>query len=165
MSISYDIPKSSRYLNVSVNFISAFNVPTPGHYDFGNTAACQNVVAFQLQPGTIYLIERLSVGGNIKEESYLGSIVTLPAITFRYSARKDIVYQRPIPITRYVDGLECAAWVKSDKSGENLTLSLSGICGQTAGLLGVASISLFVSLSVYAIEDNKFSSDFRNRLR
>lgn len=165
MSISYTIPKQgARYIPTSTTFEAFFNAIIPGRYDFAGTLLCQNVVTIRLQPGSVYLIERVSVGGNIPEEDFFGSIVDFPRLTFRKSIRTEIIYREPLPISRYMDGLECSAWTKSDKGDDDLTLSMSGSCIQLPSMIGVASLKLNVSLSIYGIEDQSFVAAFNNRV-
>lgn len=165
MSISYTIPKQgARYIPTSTLFEAFFGAVIPGRYDFTGTALCQNVVTIRLQPGSVYLIERVSVGGNIPEEDFFGSIVDFPKLTFKKSILREIVYREPLPISRYMDGLECSAWIKSEKGGDDLTLSMSGSCIQLPSMIGIASLKLNVSLSIYAIEDQKFTAEFNNRV-
>ncbi len=165
MSISFTIPKQgARSISPSITFEAVFNAIIPGRYDFSGTVACQNVIAIRLQPGSLYLLERVSVCGNVPEEDYFGSIVDFPKLTFKKSVREEIIYPQPLPISRYMDGLECSAWIKSDKGDEDLTLSLQGSCVQLPSMIGIASMKLNVSLSIYGIEDQEYTAAFNNRV-
>lgn len=164
MSIKYQIPTQSRFISSSTVFTAVFNAITPGRYDFTNTSSNQNVSVIQLQPGTIYLIERLSVGGNLTEGQFLESIDTFPVLTVKRSASREGVYNRGLPIVHYFDGLECAAWVHSDKNDDNLTLSLSGLLTQIPSMVGILTVKIQVSMSIYAIESSYFSGAFRDVL-
>lgn len=164
MSIKYQIPTQSRFIATSTIFSAVFNAVTPAKYDFANTTANQNVIVLRLQPGTIYLIERLSVGGNITESQFLESIDTFPVLTIKRSSSRESVYSQGIPIVHYFDGLECAAWVHSDKNDDDLTLSLSGLLSQLPSMIGILTARIQVSLSIYAIESSYFSGSFRDVL-
>jgi hypothetical protein len=90
MSINYQIPTQSRYIPTSTVFSAVFNAITPARYDFTNTAGNQNVNVLLLQPGTVYLIERMNAGGNLSEEQFLESIDTFPELTIKRSVSKGI---------------------------------------------------------------------------
>src|SRR5574343_288405 len=96
----YQIPQQARYIPTSTIFTATFNNPTIGRYDF-NVAGNQNILVEQLKPNVVYLIEKYSIGGNISELDYLGSIVDFPLLTIKRSVSSQIVYQKPIPLTNY----------------------------------------------------------------
>ncbi len=155
----------ATFLPTSTQFEAFFNAVIPGRYDFIGTALCQNVQVMELQAGYIYWVRRISVGGNIPQEDYLGSIVDFPLLTVRRTARTGVaVYTYPLPIDKYVDSGDCTAWLLSDQRGDWLTLSLSGSCIQLPAMIGVASIRLRISLSIYGFCDPKFSNEFRGRV-
>lgn len=161
MSIMYQIPTQSQYIATSTVFTGTFNVPTPGRYDF-NVAANQNVAIQELEPNTVYLIERMSVGGSISEGDFLGSIVTFPSLVIKRSISNMIVYKKPFPIVNYADGIETAAFIHSDKGGDNLTVSFSGLLLQLPSMVGLADVKIQVSLSIYAINSGYFNAAFRD---
>src|SRR4030042_1456570 len=149
----------ATFLPTSTLFEAVFNAVVPGRYDFVGTPACQNVQVMELQTGYIYWVKRLSVGGNIPQEDYLGSIVDFPLLTVRRTSRAGVsVYTYPISIDKYIDTTDCDAWILSDQKGDILTLSLSGSCIQLPTMIGVASIRLRISIGIYGICDPKFSS-------
>ena len=164
MSIQYQIPTQSRFIPTSTVFSAVFNAITPARYDFTNTAANQDVNVILLQPGTVYLIERMNAGGNVTEEQFLESIDTFPSLTIKRSVSKENVYNRSIPIVNYFDGLECAAWVFTDKKDDWLTLSFSGLLRQLPSMVGILTAKIQVSLSIFAIESAYFNGSFRDGL-
>ena len=161
MSIIYKIPQQSRFISTSTVFVSTFNVPTPGRYDF-NVAANQNVNVIELQKNVVYLIERLSFGGNISEIEFLSSIVDFPLLSIKRSVSSEIVYQRPLPIVNYADGIETAAWIHSDKQNDFLTFSLSGLLLQTPAMVGLVNVKIQVTASIYAIDSAYYNAAYRD---
>lgn len=164
MSISYQIPTQSRFIPTSTIFSAVFNAITPARYDFTGTAANQDVNVLLLQPGTIYLIERIDAGGNINESQFLESIDTFPELTIKRSISRENVYNRSLPITNYFDGKEAAAWVFTDKKDDWLTLSFSGLLAQLPSMVGILTAKIQVSLSIFAIESAYFTGSFRDGL-
>lgn len=164
MTIQSGFMHKAIFIPGTIRFEAFFNVPTPGRYDFLNTALCQNVQLIELRPGTIYWIRGLSVGGNIPEYDYSGSIVDFPNLTIRRSLRNESVYRFPVPINRYYEEIPCEAWIKSDVREEVMTLSLSGSSIQLPTMVGVPSIILNISLFIFSFTDKSFSIDFDNRV-
>lgn len=154
----------AQYVPTSTVFAAVFNAVTPGRYDFAGTAACQNVQVMELFPGTIYWIKNISVGGNVSETEYLGSIVDFPALTVRRRSVLAAIYRFPIPINRFINNGECSAWVINDTIGDVLTLSLSGSCLQLPSMVGLATMRINVALNIYGINDQKFAAEFRGRV-
>lgn len=162
MSISYQIPTQSRFISTSTIFTAQFNVPTPGRYDF-NVPANQNISVIELLPGVVYLIERISTGGTLGENLFLESIDLFPELVIRRSLSGEIVYQRPIPIVNYADGIECSAWIFSDLGNlDNITLSLSGSLVQLPAMVGIGEVRLQVGLSIYGIDSAYYNTSFRD---
>jgi len=158
----YQIPQQSRYIPTSTIFTATFNNPTIGRYDF-NVAGNQNILVEQLKPNVVYLIEKYSIGGNISELDYLGSIVDFPLLTIKRSVSSQIVYQKPIPLTNYADGLDCSVFIHSDKQNDFLTLSLSGVLTQLPSMVGINEVKLHVSFSLYAIDSSYYNAAFRDK--
>jgi len=160
---SYVIPHSARFIPTTNIFTATFNAPTVGAYNFG-IAANANQVVTRLLPGSVYLIDRISIGGDISEGSFLDAIETLPQLTLRKSQTKEIVYEKSLPIVQYIDDQDVIAWVETKKSDEDLTVDLTGLLDQTADLVGEVDIKIFVSYSIYAIESSVFEFWFRTVL-
>lgn len=170
MSVFFKIPHTARYIATSTEFVGTFNVPTPGVYDFGNAAAPvaanTNVRVLQYKANTAYLIERMSVGGNLGEETYLDSLQTVPLLAFKREKGKGTsLYERPIPFVQFVDSREIAVWTWSDKSDDWLTLSLTGVLNQVAATVGKPTIRLFVGLSIFAVDSNWYQKNIRAALK
>jgi len=169
MAIVYQIPHTSRFIATTTAFVGTFNVPTPGVYDFGSTlvpvAANTNVRILQFQPNAVYFIERMSLGADVAEETYLASITTLPTLSFRKELQRTAVYERVLPCEQLIDNREVGAWVFSDRSDDWLTLSLTGVLTQVPATVGKATINLYVGLSIFQVDSNWYTANFRNVLR
>lgn len=163
MAISYQIPQTARYISTSNIFTATFNNPTAGKYDFG-IAGNMEVSILELFQNTVYLIDRISIGGNISDSDFLSSIETLPLITFKTLQKKQIVYKLPFPVVNYIDDQDVTAWIISEKGGNSLICDFTGVLNQTADLVGITDIKINVSLSIYAIESTRFYSTFRGDL-
>lgn len=160
MSIIYQIPHTSRFIETNNTFVANFNNPELGKYSFDN-AANTEVELLKLNQGSVYLIERMSVGGNITEGQYNDSIDILPTLTMKRSVDGMVVYKKPFPINNYKDDSEVVTYVVSEKEHDTLIADFRGILNQTAVLVGVPSVKIFVNFSIYAIEDNRFYNKFR----
>ena len=162
MSILYKIPEKARYIPTENTFSASFNTPTFGVYDFG-IAANTNVSVLKMQANTVYFINALSIGGNIASEDFLSSISTTPKIYLKRKNSGENVYTSPIPILRYFDNKEISAWSLSDKGDDELLITFTGVLNQIIATMGVSPITLAVSLSIYAIDDNIWNAAFRNK--
>lgn len=162
MSLSYSIPKTATYLPTRNEFTAAFNVPTPGVYDF-NIAANQNRPVLNMNQNAIYLINRITIGGTISQEQYLSNLVLLPLMVLKFTKENQRVYPLSIPLVQFSDAQEAVAFFWTDKSDDALTMSIpTGQIGQDASLVGVPSVKLNISLSIFEITDNGFIQNFKN---
>lgn len=162
MGINYQIPQEARFISYSTVFTAPFNVTIPGKYDFTGTVTNQNVTLFTFQPNTIYLIERMSSGGNITESQFLESISTFPLLYIKKKIQNKVVYEKPIPITNYFDGQEAAAYVFSDKGSDELRLTFEGVLNQLPSMIGIATVKVQISLNIFAIDSNFWNGAFRD---
>jgi len=163
MSVYFQIPQTARFIPTSNVFSATFNAPALGQYDFG-IAANRGQEVIPLQPNTVYLIERMRAAGTVEEGAYFESVATLPTVIITRSIRDERVYSRPIPLNTYSDGWEVAAWVTSDKIGELLTMTFTGVLNQVAATVGVLTIKVNISLSIFAVDSAWFTAHFRNQL-
>lgn len=164
MSIIFNIPPQSRMINTSTVFSAVFNQYTPGRYDFASTPGCQNVNVIPIVPGTMYLIERMNAGGNVSEDNFLSSIVTFGKIALRKKLSVESVIAADIPLTNYFKGMETATWYYSDKAGDYLTMSMSGVFGQTPDMVGLSPMQVQISMVIFAVESSYFNRFFRDSL-
>lgn len=163
MGISYWIPHTARPILTTNIFTATFNAPTPGKYDFG-IPANRGLLVTQMFTGTIYLLERISIGATVPEGDFLEAVETIPLLTLKRSQANEIEYKLPLPVVNYVDDSELVMWAFTEKARDDLILDLTGVLIQTAALVGVTSIKLNVSYALYAIESTEFYKHFRGDL-
>lgn len=161
MALVYSIPKTARFRQVVNTFVATFNVPALGQYDFG-VAGNTGQAVIDLEPNSIYFLDRVNVGGTIEEGEFLNAVATFPRLRFRYLIENPAVYPAPLPIVNYIDNQEVSAWVWSDKSNDSLVADLTGVLNQTPFLVGVGTVTLAVQLNLYQISESAFVSAFKN---
>lgn len=165
MAIIFKVPNQARYVQTSSIFVGTFNVPTPGVYDFG-VAANTGVAVFPIQPNTVYLVERVTFSGDISGADYAAALDLAGGgrglvLSLRRALDNQSVYESALPFASYVSQQESSVFVKSDKAGDILMASLTGRLNQTPALVGIASIRMSVSFSVYCIESTIYNRAFR----
>lgn len=158
MSIKYEIPRRSRFLQPAMRAVATFNVPTPGVYDF----AGQAVNILTMEPNALYFIERINVGGDIPEEEYLFAIQTLPTAQYFDSVTQQQVFPLPLALNNYIDNQETNAWAYSDQTGHVLQLRIAGVLRATPFLIGVVSVALNIQSNIYEITDTAYIKSFRD---
>jgi hypothetical protein len=161
MSLVYQIPKTSHFISTSNTFTATFNVPTIGLYDF---AVAGNVgqVVIPLNLNSVYLLNRITIGGTIPQEEYLFNIVTLPLLRLRYLKENQSIYRSPIPVVQFIDGMEAVAWLWTEQSRDSLIMDLDiGQLSQDAFLVGVATVRINVCLTIFECFDNGFVQEFK----
>lgn len=164
MAVIYRIPHKSRYIQTSNIFSTTFGAITPGVYDFSNDLTSRNVQCLHLATGSIFLIDRISAGGNIGEELFLEAIdSTFPLLTVRRSLANLAEYQLPIPIVQYFDNTDASAWIHTDKKDDWMTLTLSGVFRQLPAMVGLTELKIQISFSIYQITDAAFIQQFRGK--
>lgn len=161
MGVTFQIPSSARWIPTLNIFEATFNNPVFGKYSF-NIAANQNQRIIKLQKNVVYLIARVSIGGDISEENYLNSIDELSQITLKREITKQRIYQNSYNVVNFIDDQDVIAWVLSEKKDDYLTIDYSGILNQIIPLVGKTSIKMHVSYTIYAIDNTSFYSIFRD---
>jgi hypothetical protein len=162
MSVNWTIPKSSVFISTKNIVIANFNIPVVGKYSF-DVPANRNIPIVEMKKNSVYLIERLSIGGNVGEEEYFSALENAPELIIKKSISNERVYPRPLPVLNYADGAEVVAWVASNKKDDILVFDCVGLLRQTAVLNGVPSISLSVSFGLYEISNTEFYKRFTGR--
>lgn len=154
----------ASFIPSTTTFSAVFNAITPGRYNFTNTPACQNVPIIELQRGSIYFLKNISIAGNLPEEDFLGSITVLPQVTLRKSTRPDAVYRFPYTIGKFAQSADAEAWVESNIAGENILISMTGVNQQLPAMVGIVTMSIFVSFHIYAFNDARFAAAFKGAI-
>jgi hypothetical protein len=162
MAIIHPIPRQAKFISSETKFSAAFNTPAPGGYDF-NIPANQNVAVLNLTNNTVYFINAVSVGSNISREIFLDAIDTVPQLTFKTTNSDETIYPIPFPIVQLYETKELTVFFTNNRGDNKLSLSLTGLLNQTVDLVGKDPIYLDVSLSIYAIDNNLYTSWFNDR--
>lgn len=158
------IPKSSNYLQTVTRFTANFNVPSPGQYNFevaGNTG----VAILDINPHSVYIIDKINFSTTAPEEVYFSAINTIPTATLRKSKDAGVIYQRPLPLVSYLKANEAIAYFWTRQNADTLIVDFHGILDQPAPLVGVASITAQLQLDIYQIMDENWCQLFRAATR
>lgn len=164
MSVIYQIPHTARFLSPSVQFTAPFNTVEIGKYSF--TSPINSAVpVLKMEPNTIYLIERISWGASISAENYAGAMDIAPAkLALKTKIAGDLIFSMPYSLANFSNDSPFVAWYKNDLSGDEIQAEVTGNLLQTSELVGINSIILSASFAIYAINDARFSENFRGVL-
>lgn len=154
--ITYPLPRRIRYIPAAAIFTAVFNVPTAGKYDF---AGQSKIFIPLMQANSPYLIDSISIGGNISGENYLDAIETVPVFNLRKSLASEAILQ-PIPIAGYEKDRQIVHFFKTGVNNCGLIADVAGVLKQTPDLIGLASITLSITLTIHLIEDRDFEKEF-----
>lgn len=160
MSLMYPLPQKFKFNSTTTIFSAAFGVPTPGFYDFNVAANVINL--FEMQRNVVYYLERMSLGGNISEENYLNSIAVLPQLSFESSLTGEKLFMQSLPVVKFYDDRQATSFIYSDKQNDFLVLRFTGVLKQIPATIGLASIDINLTLSIYEIKDKDFNIAFRD---
>lgn len=160
MGVIQEIPRQARPIYTGNIFTGTFNVPTIGVYDF-SIPVNENQEVLELYKGTVYLIDKISIGGTIAEEIYNNSINTQMLIKFRRKVDLAPVYKLPFPVVKYLDNSDLDAFVSSEKQDDFLTMTVTGILNQIPATVGIVSINLNIHLSIYAMDSTDYENWFK----
>ncbi|HSW65506.1 MAG TPA: hypothetical protein VLH56_19675 [Dissulfurispiraceae bacterium] len=162
--LNVKLPIDTQFNQFSAKFSAAFNVPTPGEYDFSVTTNARVSMGKTVQ-GALYLIEAITVAGSVQREDYLEAVKVsaMPQIVFSLKSKGYPILPKPVFIPNYIDAQSWAAWFSAKQSDDELLGTVTGSLVQTAALVGVASVSLSVVLNCYEITDSQFIRMFEER--
>jgi hypothetical protein len=158
MAIVHKIPEKARFIPTE----NTFSAPFSGTYDFA-TAGNTNQLVLALDANTVYYIDNFSVGGNIAREDYLSAISVVPAIVLSRKLDKSSVYLKPIPLAQFYENKPCTCFVESNKKGDELQISSTGLLVQVANIIGVDPVKITVSFSIYAMDSSEYNKKFRDK--
>jgi hypothetical protein len=155
MAIVYKLPEKARHIPTNNTFVAAFGTPTFGYYDF-NIPGNQDQNVLELQPSTAYFIDYFQLAGNIASEDFLSVITIQPAMLFKKSISKEVVFTAAIPISVFAAQIYVSTFVHSQKLDEFLTASFTGSLAQNANLVGVSPIKINLKLAAYAMDEKSY---------
>lgn len=159
MGIPIALPVSAQVIPVAVTFTATFNVPTIGEYDFG-IAANENKVFIPMQNRSIYIIERVAFSVNIAEAAYQDSISSVLELNFTRTQPGQQIFESNLPFVNYFKNLETYMFFNSTGSDDNLLGTLTGSLIQVPATVGKTTLTAFVELVVYKINDQEWLARF-----
>lgn len=168
MSVIWKIPDKARYIPTANLFAATFNMPVVGQYSY-NVAANANQPVLTLQPKTVYLIERVTLSGDVAKEDYTASLdasalASVPRIILKRSQDRSVVFTTGIPILTFIEQQDLGLWIISDREDDSLTATVTGVINQIPATVGKATITLAVSFGIYAVDANDWQRYYRDRL-
>lgn len=160
------LPHTAKLIQKSITFSAGFNLNVlyPGKYDFGYSTTNQNVLVLESKPNTVYYIDRASVSGVISSEDFFRSIFITPKVFFSRILGNEYIYSEPVPISGYFQEQPYTAFFSSDKKGDGIRATLTGVLDQLSSTIGINPIKIYLNLSIYAIDENSFNSSFRSMI-
>jgi hypothetical protein len=167
MALSIQLPlQASQYISTNNSFNAAFSA---GYYTFA-AVANQKQIVIPLEINSVYLIERIFIAGNIPAEDYLSSIDynlgadNIPLLRLNRLKDNSQCHTRPIPVVQYSINREAPIIIYSDKKGDQLLMTVSGVMVQTAKTLGIDPITLSIGLSIYQINEKFFNQGMKTSM-
>lgn len=155
--ITYTLPKRIRYIPASAIFTATFNAPAIGQYDFnGNT----QIFIRSLLPNSVYIIDSISIAGNIAAEDFLSAISTVPLFNLKKSLDKENIFDTPIQIHGFATDRQIVHFFKTGLSNCGLIASITGVLNQLPAFIGLAAVQLSINLSIHCIDENDFERFF-----
>ncbi len=151
--ITYKLPKRIRYIPASAIFSATFNAPAIGQYDFnGNT---QTFIK-NLLPHSVYMIDSISIAGNIASEDFLSAIDTVPLFNLRKTLDKENIFDVPIQIHGFSTDRQIVHFFRTGLNNCGLIASITGVLNQLPSFIGLATVDLSINLSIHAIDESDF---------
>lgn len=155
MSVTFRVPHQARFITSRSVIVGMLNIPTIGKYNF-DYVVNKNVFVTELVANSVYLIDKIAVGGNVAEEVFLDSIADPVNITFKTKKGNEFLYKYPYPVLKYTQGWDLTAFSFTNQNEDSLLIDATGILEQTSQLIGVASIIINVSFGIYAIDSTLY---------
>jgi len=155
--ITYNLPKRIRYVPAAAVFEATFNNPTVAKYDFNGN---QQTFITKLLPHTVYMIDSISIGGNMAAEDYLSAIDTVPLFNLKKSNETENIFDKPMQLNGYSTDRQIVHFFQTGLSNLDLIATITGKLNQLPDYIGLAIFKLAINLSIHAIDENDFHRDF-----
>jgi hypothetical protein len=173
MALSIQLPlQAIQYISTANLFSAPFNTVVAGKYSFNPTTLLnggnvkQTVIPMEI--GSVYLIERMFVSGNIPAEDFLSSVnptrVDLPQIRITRKIDGHQIHAMPIPVIQFTTNRESPIMVYSDKKGDELQMSMTGVIEQIPNTIGVDPVVVTIGLSIYQINEKFFNNGLKTAM-
>lgn len=159
--ITYPLPRKIRFIPASAIFTATFNNPAIGQYDFNGQ---QKIFVEKLLPNTVYLIDSISIGGNVASEDYLSAIDIIPILNLRKTLNNENIFDVPMQIQNYSTDRQIVHFFKTGLSNCGLAANLTGKLNQIPLFIGILTISLSINFSLHAIDTSDFEKTYRKEI-
>lgn len=155
--ITYTLPKRIRYVPASTVFPALFNIPVIGKYNFNGIAG---TFIKTLNSHTLYMIDSITIGGNIAGEDFLSAIETVPRFNLKKSLDNENIFDKPIQINGYCVDRQIVHFFRTGQNNVDLIGTVTGQLAQLPAFIGLAAIDLSINLSIHAIDESDFEKTF-----
>lgn len=160
MSVSFPIPRQARPIFTGNQFVGTFNAPSVGVYDF-NIAANENQDVVEIFRGSVYLIDKIAIGGTVASEVFNQSINLTTELKFKRKVDGGVIYKLPFDVVTYIENRDFVAFAQSEKQDDYLTVSMAGVLNQVPATVGILQIKLNLQLTIYAMDSTDYESWFK----
>jgi hypothetical protein len=111
----------------------------------------------ELNSDSLYVLQQIGFGANIPEADFQDGIQSgIPTINFVSSVSRTALLRQAIPLPRYLESADLVvSWMPRGKPNF-LQAQMVANLTQTPNLALVATVSFFVTLSVYEVTDKAF---------
>jgi hypothetical protein len=141
MSVFFRVPLKSIFIPTHNVFTANFNSPVIGQYSF-NTPLNTNVFVLKMQPDSVYMIDRITVGANIDESIYLNSIVDFPRISLRRKNNKMNLTPLPYYINNFARNSDFVVLQSAGNDTEEMLMTVNGLLNQIPDTIGVLQLKI-----------------------
>lgn len=116
-----------------------------------------------LLDNAVYYFRSITLTSNISELEFTGAITTTPQFyTFLTADQKAVLFREPIQMNMYYQQFDYRFVWSRAKGSNRLLAAFTGTLFQTAGLIGVQTISLKAVISAQEIVDDSFNDMLRH---
>lgn len=135
-----------------------------GSYTFATSGPQPLSTLRPLIANAVYYFRSVTIAADIDEGDYLSSILTLPVFQmYPLSTGKQILFREPLSIAKYFQNFDYRLAWQTQREDDQFFCSIDGQLDQIASLIGKASITLSVILSVQEIVDTSFIKQFTQK--
>jgi len=162
MSIQINIPAAQSFALVTENqFPATFNAITPGKYDFASPVN-KNVRVLELEPRSIYIIERINFSCNIPELDFQDVQTPGQVIKSRFTLEStgNMIFLDPTPFINYYDNLEVYQAFKTFEEDDFLLSTFTGQLDSNFNIAGKLIVSAFLQLNIYRVQSTEWVKRF-----
>jgi len=115
-----------------------------------------------LMENVLYYFRSITFTADIEELDYTSCIVTMPAFQmYLKGTQKSILFREPIYMAKFFQNFDYRFVWLTQRAGEQLFASWTGVLNQNANLVGKTPISLTAVISAQEIVDDKFIRKFK----